>query len=187
MVIKKDVRIIGFDDCPFQFKNKQKIRIVGVIYRGKDLLEGVLQGMITVDGDDATDVVIDLVKGSKFYEALKVIMLYGITVGGFNVIDPRVVYKKLNLPVIVIAEHEPDLKSIKDALTHVEGGEEKWKIIQNNSNLKEFHFKHHGNPIYFSSIGMNEDDVRHVIKFSIKTGRIPEPIRIAHIIASSFK
>ena len=114
-------------------------------------------------------------------------MLYGITVGGFNVIDPRKLYDVLGLPVITIIEKKPDLKSIEKALSYVENGGEKWKIIKNNSDFMEYKVKNHEHPIYFSHIGIKEDDVRFIIRFSIKTGRIPEPIRIAHIIASSFK
>ena len=187
MIIKKEIRIIGIDDGPFIPRSKGNAIIVGVIYRGNDLLEGVIQDSVTVDGSDATKIIVDLIRSSKFYEALKVIMLYGITVGGFNVIDPSVLYEELKLPVIIIIEKKPDLKSIKKALSYVENGNDKWEIIKKNSDFKDYKFEEHEHPIYFSSIGIKEDDVRFIIKFSIKTGRIPEPIRVAHIIASSFK
>ena len=187
MVIKKEIRIIGIDDGPFIPRGKGNAVIVGVIYRGNDLLEGVVQDSVTVDGSDATKKIIDLIRFSKFYEALKIVMLYGITVGGFNVIDPCQLYEELKLPVIIIIEKKPDLKSIKKALSYVEKGEEKWEIIKKNSDFKKYQFENHEHPIYFSSIGIEDDDVRFIIKFSIKTGRIPEPIRVAHIIASSFK
>ena len=151
------------------------------------MIEGVLQDYITVDGNDATDKIIKIIEHSKFHEALKVIMLYGITFGGFNIVNPKFLFDKLNLPVIVIAEKKPDLISMKKALTHLEDGEEKWKVIKDNSDLKKFDFKDHEHSIYFTHVGMNEDDVRQIIKFSIKTGRIPEPIRVAHMIASSYK
>jgi len=120
-------------------------------------------------------------------EALKVVMLYGITFGGFNMVNPKTLFNNLNLPVIVIAERKPDLNSMKDALTHLEDGEKKWNIMKDNSDLKKFDFKDYEHPIYFTHVGMVEEDVRQIIKFSIKTGRIPEPIRIAHMIASSYK
>ena len=163
------------------------MRLVGVIYRGNDLIEGIIQDFITVDGNNATNVIIELIKNSKFHNALKVIMLYGITFGGFNMANPKKLHDELDLPVIVIAEKKPDLNSMKEALTHLKDGEEKWKIILNNSDLKKYDFKEYENSIYFTHVGMNEEDVRQIIKFSIKTGRIPEPIRIAHMIASSYK
>ncbi len=147
----------------------------------------MIQDFITVDGNDGTEKIANLIQDSKFYEALKVIMLYGITFGGFNIINPKILYEKLNLPVIVIAERKPDLISMKEALTHLDDGEEKWKIIQDSSNLKKYEFKDFEHPIFFTHVGMNEKDVRQTIKFSIKTGRIPEPIRVAHMIASSYK
>ncbi|NHI91557.1 MAG: DUF99 family protein [Candidatus Lokiarchaeota archaeon] len=187
MIIKKEIRIIGIDDGPFIPRSNESTKIIGVIYRGKDLLEGVLQENIQVDGSDATQKIVKLIKSSKYHETLKVIMLYGITVAGFNVIDPRILYEQLNLPVITIIEKKPDLKSIQKALSYLKNGDKKWKIIVENSDFKEYSFENHEHPIYFSSIGIDDDDVRFIIKFSIKTGRIPEPIRVAHIIASSFK
>ncbi|MHA1796880.1 MAG: endonuclease dU [Candidatus Helarchaeota archaeon] len=179
--------MLGIDDGPFKPRSKETAKIIGVVYRGNDLLEGVIQDDISVDGSDATKKIITLVKQSKFYEALKVIMLYGITVAGFNVIDPKKLFEELKLPIITIIEKMPDLDSIREALSYLEDGEEKWKIIKNNSNFIEFSFHNYAHPIYFTVVGMSEDDTRQIIKFSIKTGRIPEPIRVAHIIASSFR
>ena len=177
MIIKKEIRILGIDDGPFTPRSKGSAVIIGVIYRGNDLLEGVIQESITVDGSDATDKIVHLIRSSKFYEALKVVMLYGITVGGFNVIDPRVLYEELGLPIIIIIEKKPDLKSIKKALTYIRNGEEKWKIIENNSEFKVYEFENHDHPIYFSIIGIEEDDVRFIIKFSIR-----RPISVYFII-----
>ena len=52
-MFKKEVRIIAWDDCAFEFKSK-RVTVVGAIFRGGQFLDGLLSTAITKDGTDAT-------------------------------------------------------------------------------------------------------------------------------------
>lgn len=53
-MFKKEIRVIGIDDSPFnKFKDKKAL-IVGVVMRGGLYVDGILSAKVDVDGDDST-------------------------------------------------------------------------------------------------------------------------------------
>ncbi|MHA1253954.1 MAG: endonuclease dU [Candidatus Helarchaeota archaeon] len=91
----------------------------------------VVQTKIEVDGFDATEKIGKMIINSNHYGQIRVIMLYGITFGGFNVCDTDELSKLTNRPIIVIIEHKPDLNSIKKALMKNQfNWEKKWAIFE---------------------------------------------------------
>ena len=104
--MKKEIRILGIDDMPFSF-NDEKTGIVGVVMRGGTYLEGVLKSEVEIDGRDASDAIINMVKNSRHAGQLKIIMVDGVALGGFNVIDGEKIYNETNLPVITVTREFP--------------------------------------------------------------------------------
>ena len=85
--MKKEIRILGIDDAPFSF-GQEKVTVIGVVMRGNSYIEGVLKAEIEVDGIDATPTIINLINRTRYRKQLKVIMLDGIALGGFNQLSP---------------------------------------------------------------------------------------------------
>ena len=85
--MKKEIRIIGIDDSPFDKFNDKEVLVIGTVFRGGNFLDGVLSVKVSVDGDDATDKLIEIINKSKFKPQIQCIMIDGIAFGGFNVID----------------------------------------------------------------------------------------------------
>ena len=104
--IKKEIRILGVDDAPFDKKDKECL-VVATVFRGGDFLDGLLSCKVEVDGSNATKKLVKLINKSKHKQQLKVIMLDGIALGGFNIIDIKELNKKTKLPVIVLMRHLP--------------------------------------------------------------------------------
>ncbi|MEM0492710.1 MAG: DUF99 family protein, partial [Candidatus Thermoplasmatota archaeon] len=113
--MKRQIRILGIDDAPFTFQD-YKTMVIGVIMRGGEYLECVLRGEITIDGDDATDTCISMIKKTRYHKQLKAVMFNGVTLGGFNIVDINMVYNETGIPVITITRDKPDLNSIRRAL-----------------------------------------------------------------------
>ena len=86
-MVKKEARILGIDDSPFDKFRDKEVLVIGTFFRGGSSLDGVLTTTTAVDGSDATAKIIRMVKKSKFYTQLRAIMLNGIAVWGFNVVD----------------------------------------------------------------------------------------------------
>jgi endonuclease V-like protein UPF0215 family len=169
--------VIGFDDFPFLRAHRGDVRVVGTVYTGLRL-DGVVSGRIRRDGANATERLARLVLGSKFSPQIKLVMLQGIALGGFNVVDIHGLRRLMNIPVLVIARKAPDLEAIRDALLWgVRGGRRKWKLIESAGHMERVR------GVYVQRAGLTLAESGRVIERFAVCGRIPEPLRVAHLIA----
>lgn len=183
--MKREIRILGFDDGAFEFKSAGKtVPVIGVIYRGGNFIDGMLQTHITIDGMDATDKLIERIESTRHRQQLKVIMLDGITLGGFNIVDIRKLHKGTGLPIIVVNRKIPDLKAVRKALKRFGDFKERWQAIKNAGEIKTYSFKK-GKNLYYQSVGLDDEEVEEILSLSSTRGFIPEPLRVAHLIATA--
>jgi len=182
--IKKEVRIVGFDDGPFTPRTKGKVPVIGVVFRGGNYMDGGFKTEVSIDGMDATKILIKLLNKSRHKEQLRIIMLKGITFGGFNTVNISKLYEKTNLPVIVVNRRKPDLKKIKTALKHFKDFEKRWKCVEDAGKIHKMKIEKNKN-IYYQFKGLLKEEVEKIIKLSCTRSLIPEPLRIAHLIASA--
>lgn len=179
--MKSQVRVLAIDDSPFTF-DQATTDVYGVVVRIPGYIEHVLSTSVEVDGGDATGKVLELVDGTGIVEQLKCVLVDGAALGGFNVVDIEEVNRKTNVPVITVTRDRPDMESIEAALKkHFEDWEERLEALASQE-LREVDTGH--NPIFISVVGMDVQEAIEVIKSSIVRGAIPEPLRIAHEIAS---
>ena len=78
--------MMAVDDGPFRFGDEMTF-LVGLVVRGKGYLEAVHTSFVSIDRLDATETVADMVRGSRQISQLKAVLLDGLTLGGFNVVD----------------------------------------------------------------------------------------------------
>lgn len=179
MHIKPEIRILAIDDSALI---SERIMIVGAVFRGGEWLDGVLRSEITRDGMDATDVISEMVTMTRHYPQIRAVMLDGITYGGFNVIDIKDLHRRTDLPIIVVMRAEPDMEKIKRALQHLRHFDERWHAIRNAGRVSEIDV--HGNPIYIQCCGIEIGDATAIVQMSTTHSHIPEPLRVAHLIAT---
>ena len=174
--MKKEIRLLGIDDAPFnKFKDKKTL-IVGVFFRGGSSIDGILSEIVAVDGTDSTAKIIKMVKKSKFYPQLKAIMMKGLAVGGFNMIDIVKISSKTRVPVIVVMRRLPNTEKMKKALIKL-GKKSSVKFMARAGKI------HKVDNIYIQFSGTTLAKAKEMIKISSTRGHIPEPIRIAHLMA----
>jgi hypothetical protein len=179
--MKQQIRLLGIDDSPFTFNDMYGV-VIGVIMRGGEYLECVLRNQVTIDGNDATFVCKEMIKNTRYNKQLKAVLLDGIALGGFNVIDIDELYHDMHIPVLTITRDKPDFEKIKLALRkNFEDWKERWDLI---SKGKLHEVKTSYNPIYIKCSGIDIKEAKEIIKLSTIRGVIPEPIRVAHLIAS---
>lgn len=128
--------MLGVDDGVFTPHKRGFVPVVGVVFRGGYWLDGVMHTSVEIDGFDATEKISSMVVNSPHYKQLRVILLNGITFGGFNVIDLKELFAKTNLPIIAVTKEKPNFKEIYEALKKtaqkrrkVEGNPERWRDI----------------------------------------------------------
>lgn len=183
--LKKGVKILGIACSSFNRLEDNFVQIFGVVYRGASLLEGVMKTSIEVDGEDATEKIQAMIEQSHHSKQLKLIMTRGITIAGFNYIDIRKLYEKTGLPVISVADREPNFEKIHSAIKNVTNWEERYKVITNSGLIREIQSSEEEEPVFIQSIGFKEEEIAAFLKKVTVVGRIPEPIRVARLIATA--
>lgn len=176
-MIKKEIRVIGIDDSPFKKFKRGKVLVIGTIFRGGTLIDGILSTKINIDGNDATKKLIQMINKCKFKPQLQAILLDGIALGGFNIIDVKELNKKTKIPVIVTIRRYPDFKKIENTLKKLKK-HKKFDLIKKAGPVHKF------NKLYFQIKGIDIKKAKQILKITCTRSLIPEPIRIAHLIAS---
>jgi uncharacterized protein len=169
--------IVGFDDCPFAREHRGNVPIVGVVYSGLRL-EGVLSGRVRRDGANSTRELMRLAGQSRFAAHLQLVMLQGIALAGFNVVDVPRLFAELGLPVLVVARRAPRREAMRRALLgHIPGGARKWALVEKLGEMEPLA------GVYVQRMGLSYDEAERVLRDTTPNGVIPEPLRVAHLIA----
>jgi len=182
--IKPEIRVLGVDDGVFIPHNKGYADVVGVVFRGGYWLDGAMRTEVEVDGLDATEKIASMIIASPHYQQLRVIMLNGITFAGFNIVDIKELYNKTKLPVIAVTRDKPDMEEIKKALENLPEKERRWQAILNAGELLTVQTREGEEPVYMQIAGITRSDAEKIVKMTSTRSNIPEPLRVAHIVAS---
>lgn len=182
--MKSEIRILGIDDSPFTFNDKYS-SIIGVVMRGSNYIECVLHDQVSVDGNDATFICKKMIGKTRHKKQLKAILIDGVSLGGFNIVDINELYSYNNIPVITVTRDEPDFIKIEKALKkNFKDAKDRLNLIK-KGRLYRVETKH--NPIFVKCVGLTINQAKEIIKICTIRGVIPEPIRVAHLIASGLK
>ena len=199
------MNVIGFDDGPFTREHRGDVLLVGVVCSGTRV-DGVISGRIRRDGANATRTMIDIVRASQFGAHLQAIMLQGIAVGGFNVVDVHALSAALEVPVLVVTRRRPDMAGVRRALfsdapatrPRVAGATRKWRLIEQAGTMEQLGSSqrsqralgaaptgiHTSEPrLWIQRAGLSLHDARRLVADTTLHGNIPEPLRLAHLIA----
>ncbi len=187
--MERHANVVGFDDAPFPphrdskakaRTTKTKVKVVGAVFAGARL-DGVLLGEIERDGVDAADVLTRLVRGSKFAGHVRLVMLQGIALGGFNVVDVFKLHERTGCPVLVVSRKAPDYAAIRRALLErpIPEGARKWRIIEKLGPMEPL------GHVHVQRVGLTVEEARAVLRRFTLHGHIPEPLRVAHLIATA--
>lgn len=105
-------------------------------------------------------------------------MIHGSTLAGFNLVDIPKVHAETKIPVISVVRREPKLRDVLDALKNLPHEKKRILIMKNCGKVYNFR------KLYFQMSGLEVHEAQEIISKSIKRGDFPEPVRMAHIIAS---
>ncbi len=174
LLFNKNTRILAVDDTPFT-RGEHYTHIIGVIMRKDLYIENILRKTIEIDGMDVTERIKEMLieKG----EGIRIVMIKGITFGGFNILDMEKLYNESKIPVINFIDHMPDKEAIEAALKkHFSDWQMRLSLMNGFSKID--------NSTYIKTSGI---DLKMAVKFAyemMKNGKTPEPLRVADLIAS---
>ena len=134
---------------------------------------------ITIDGLDSTEKIVTYLEKSK----ANVVFLGGATFAGFNVVDALKIHNTCGVPIIVYMTKYPDLRATRSALRkHFPDWEKRWMRYMALGDIYMIDYEKFPSA-YFEVIGASPKVAQKLIRENIKEGRMPEPLRLANLIA----
>ncbi|MEB3779745.1 MAG: DUF99 family protein [Desulfurococcales archaeon] len=150
-------------------------------YRHGPLDGAVLK--VRVDGLDASSQVAFLVSMLKRSIAPEALLLDSLTMAGFNLVSPPAIAKLAGVPTIVVYTYKPSLKRLREALVK---NFRDWGVRLRVLALVDtaYRVRVDGEDLYIVSWGVDRDKAREVLYRLRIYSRKPEPLRLAHYLAS---
>ena len=147
-------------------------------------LEAVRVGRVTVDGTDGTRRVRALVRALGALDGARAVVLDGAVVGGFNVLDLDELSRSLRLPVVAVTRRSPEFSRIRAALDKwfPRSAASRWKLLRAH---RLFRVPTVGEPIWAAAVGCSRADAVRLVQRTSVRGFWPEPVRLAHLVASA--
>jgi len=176
---KPGTRILGIAES---FRGSGRSILAGIVMRRDRRIDGAAVETITVGGMDATDAII------RLYEALNrsdinLILISGAAIAWYNIINPDVISQTTDRPVIIITYEESD--GLCDTLQqHFPGDSERFRAYKALGDRDTVHL-HTGHTIYLRRSGITLDMAEQIINQITLDGKVPEPVRVARLIARS--
>jgi uncharacterized protein len=180
--IKSEIRVLGIDDGKFVPHKQTNAIVVGVVFRGAGSIDGVMHTHVTVDGFDATKQIAFMINDSPHCKQLRLVMLNGITFAGFNIVNIKKLSEDTKLPIVALTDSKPNLEAIHKALNNLPGADERWKVLLEAGQIHEIICK--GKCLSIVLAGVSLPDAKKVVELTSTRSCIPEPLRVAHLIAS---
>ncbi len=178
---KRGFRTLGIAEC-FKKENSWSV-LAGLVMRRDRIIDGLAITRIKVGGLDATDGVL------KIYNYLSrkdinVILLNGCIISWFNIIDIDEVYNKVGLPVICIS-YEETLGIEKYLREYFPGDDSRLYLYKKLGPREKIYLRSTNSVVYVRYQGASKNEVRELLEAITIQGSIPEPLRIAQLVARS--
>ncbi len=178
---KRNLRIIGVDDGTFPaYKSMKHHAILAAVLFQNSRIMAVRVGHIHVDGRNANQVLTSMLKTVRF----DVVMLSGIAFAGFNLIDIAELARSTRKPVIAITGRRPDNAAVRRALRkHFVDWQARWRMVRDAGRLYAFKPLPQEPKLYFEVKGASPSFAKRAMASAATISRLPEPIRVAGILA----
>ena len=175
----KRLHLVGVDDGPFEKGGSPDTPVVAVVMEGRDLVEGVAISRFPVDGDDATGFLSEWLLGQRFHACLHGIVLGGITLAGLGIVDITELARRTRVPVLVVNRRAPSSSRLAGAF-RAAGLASRIPILERTPQA----FRSERG-IYLACAGMGPERAAHLAASSAQKADLPEPLRLAHLIAAA--
>src|SRR5207237_645880 len=123
-----------------------------------------------------------IVAGSRYRAGLAMILIDGTAVGGFNVIDVDSLHERVDRPVVTVTRRKPDLAAIETALRRrFDDWEDRLRLMRRH---RVESIRLGQGSLWISYVGTDREAVGEALRLTTVRGVLPEPLRIAHLIAA---
>lgn len=177
---KKGIRVLGIAES-FK-KSGKKSTLAGVVMRRDLVIDGVVVGTATVEGDDATDCIISMLRSLE-RDDINCVLLDGLVISMYNIIDAERVAEETLLPVLAITFK--DSKGLEGSIRHhFRNWQGKLEQYQKLGRRDKVALKT-GKSLFIRCWGLSQKRAVAILNSFTLQGAVPEPIRVAKLIARS--
>jgi endonuclease V-like protein UPF0215 family len=177
---KKGLRVLGIAES---YSGREHSTLAGVVMR-KDLrIDGFCSGRVTVGGTDATDTILCMIRNLDRRD-INAILLSGCVIAWFNVIDPGRIADESGLPVVCVTYEESD-GLLFDLRHHFPDDEARVQAYLRLGEREPVELPGH-TMIYLRAAGIGYPDAARLCRDFTLEGKIPEPLRVARLLARQF-
>ncbi|WP_292366391.1 MULTISPECIES: DUF99 family protein [unclassified Methanoculleus] len=176
-VVKSGLRALGIAES---YSGREQSTLAGVVMR-KDLrIDGAAFARMTVGGSDATDAVIRIFHRLARRD-INLLMISGSVVAWYNIIDPAAVQGASGLPVIVTTYEESDGLE-EEIRRHFPDDDARLAAYRRLGGRIPVRL-HSGYTLFIRPYGLSLEDAARLCNDFTREGRMPEPVRVARLIA----
>lgn len=176
----RTIRAAGFDDAPFDRARDGHVGLAGVVCAGTRF-EGLVWGRVRRDGWNATEAVAGLLQGGKFLPQLHLVLLDGLSFGGFNLVDLEALAERLALPCVAVMRRPPDLAAVERALRRLPRPERRLALLRRAGPV------HRLGSFVFQVRGAEPEPAARALARLTDRGNVPEPLRLAHLVGAAIR
>ena len=176
---KPGIRALGVAES---FRHGQKRSVLaGVVMRSDFVIDGVALGRAAVGGDDATDSVASLYRRLRRND-VNLVIVSGAILSLYNIIDADLLASKTGLPVISLTYK--DTAGIEGSIRRhfPEGAERKLAAYRRLGPRTEVRLGT-GKRVFVRAAGIGEGVASRVLDLFTLQGSVPEPVRVAKLLA----
>lgn len=163
-------------------KSGKKSTLAGVVMRRDLIIDGMAFGSATIEGDDATDSIISMHR-SLARDDINCILLDGLVISMYNIVDGERVAAETGLPVLAITFE--DSKGLEGSIKrHFEDWQYKLEQYQGLGKREKITLKT-GKNLFIRYWGLSQKRALATLNSFTLQGSVPEPIRVAKLAARS--
>lgn len=182
-VEKRGIRVFGIAES--FIKTDATSNLAGVVMRRDLIIDGIVFSDVTIKGNDSTQKILSMFHSLKRND-INCIMLDGLIISIYNIIDAEDLAEKTGVPVIAIT-FRPSV-GLEQTLERHFPHDSKQKLEQyRRLGQREKIQLRTGKSIYVRYWGIGSREAIVIVNAFTLQGAIPEPIRIAKLAARAIK
>ncbi|HDI31810.1 MAG TPA: DUF99 family protein [Thermofilum sp.] len=177
---KKGFRVLGIAES---FRRRFKWSVLfGVVMRRDLVIDGSSCALISVGGLDATEGVLTIYKKLNRSD-VNALLLNGCVISWFNIIDLERIFEETNVPVICVTYEESE--GLEEFIRRYfpEDYEVRISMYRKLGPREKMYLRRTGKTLYVRYVGADRDSVEELLKVFTLSGAVPEPLRIANLMA----
>ncbi len=154
--------------------------LAGVVMRRDLVVDGIALATATVGGLDATEAVLEIYRALDRRD-INCLMLGGAIVSWYNIIDLERVYRETGVPLLnVTYEDSPGIEGF--IKKHFGDDEKRLELYRKLGPREPLRLKTEA-VVFVRYYGMSRWEAEAVLNAFTTHGRIPEPVRVANLVA----